>query len=422
MTSGMRYAELVAASNFSFLRGASSAEHLVLTSLLLGHSGLGIADRNTVAGVVRAYGALKDLQEDGILPPLKLRDGSGPGEYRYEAGTRLLDADEEQALKHEIQISARGFRLVTGSRLAFMDGTPDIVVYPENRAGWGRLCRLLTLGNGRAEKGECHLAINDLLTDARDLLLIVMPPRDLAGLKMLLPRLEEAAPGSVWCGATMLRQGRDRRRLAALGAVATAAGIPLLASNDVLYADKSQRDLQDILVCIREHRTIETAGRLLEANAERHLKAPVEMARLFAEAPDAIVETQNLLARIDFSLSQLRYEYPDEPVPPGWSAQGWLEELVRRHSQIRYPEGVPDKVERIIAAELKLIAKLEYAHYFLTIHDIVRVAEDKGILCQGRLLCAWHHLRESGRKRCALCPLHLRRAARATRYRCRFRA
>ena len=369
------YAELATATNFSFLRGASPADELVQASLRLGQNGIGIADRNSVAGVVRVFAALRELRESGALPPAKMHEGSGPGEYRYETKPQ---GDEI------IRQRAKDFKLVTGARLVFTDETPDIIAYPQNRAGWGRLCRLLTQGNRRAKKGECHLALDDLMNDTRDLLLVVMAPRDFSIIAKLLPCLNEAASGAVWLGATMPRRGDDRRRLARLKSIASQAGVPLLATNDVLYADPGQRDLQDILTCIREGVTIDRAGRLLEVNAERHLKAPSEMARLFADAPDAIEETQHLRARVEFSLDQLRYEYPDEPVPPGKDAQGWLEELTFRHAYMRYPNGVPEKVRKLLETELALIAKLNYASYFLTIHDIVRVARDKGVLCQGR--------------------------------------
>ncbi|PPD13978.1 MAG: error-prone DNA polymerase [Methylobacterium sp.] len=378
------FAELVSATNFSFLRGASPAEELVLTSLLLGHHGLGIADRNTVAGVVRAWSALRELREGGALPPIKQREGSGPGEYRFEDRPLTQEEQEIEALRVLVQERAKNFRLVTGARLAFADGTPDLVVHPQNRSGWGRLCRLLTEGNRRTRKGQCHLTLEDILADARDLLLVVMPGRDRRNLGALFPRLAEAAPGALWLGATMPRRGDDRRKLLELRAIGAAHRIPLLATNDALYAEPGARDLQDILTCIREGRTLENAGRLLEMNAERHLKPPSEMARLFADCPEALVETQHLLARVDFDLGELKYEYPEEPVPPGWDAQGWLEELTWRHASMRYPEGLPAKVEKLLQDELALIQKLEYARYFLTIHDIVRVANDKGILCQGR--------------------------------------
>lgn len=342
------YAELATATNFSFLRGASQAKDLVLKAIELGHAGIGIADRNTVAGVVRAYAALNQVK----------------------------DAVGEAALA--------GFKLAVGARLVFADGSPDIIAYPADRDGWGRLCRLLTLGNRKAKKGECILVLDDLLADTRGLLLIVMPERSLDNLPAVLARVAEAAAGAVWLGCAMHRRGDDRRRLARLFRIGEAAGVALIAVNDVLYHAPEQRDLQDVMSCIREGTTIEAAGRLLEVNADRHLKEPREMARLFRDRPEAIDETQHLLGRVEFSLDQLTYEYPDEPVPPGWTPQGWLTELTWRRAEMRYPQGVPDKVVSLIGQELQLIEKLDYARYFLTIYDIVQVANGKGILCQGR--------------------------------------
>ncbi len=373
------YAELVGASNFSFLRGASHPKDLVLTAVLRGHTGLGLADRNTVAGVVRAWSALKQLREHGGAPPEKVREGSSPGEVVFVDGG-ACDAD----LAAQVKVRAQAFRLMTGARLAFADGTPDIVAYPEDRTGWGRLTRLLTLGNRRAKKGECRLYLKDLLAHADGLLLIAVPDPALDGLPDLLSRLKDARPGAVWLGAAMHRRGDDRRRLARLKAIAQSADTPLLAMNDVLYHAVEARDLQDVLTCIREGVSIDQAGLRLLANAERHLKAPEEMARLFADAPEALAETQNLPARSTFDLGQLRYEYPEEPIPPGQTPQGWLETLVNRRLPIRYPDGPPKKVTALIDKELAYIAERELAPYFLTIHDIVRVAEDKGILCQGR--------------------------------------
>lgn len=377
------FAEPVAASHFSFLRGASPGPHMVLTALLLGYSGLGIVDRNTVSGVVRAWAALKQLREDGLPAPDKVREGGSPGEYYWAENPEFAALPFTPA---EMKAKAERFKLATGTRLVFADGTPDIIVYPANRAGWGRLCRLLSHGNLKdgVKKGECHLVLDDLLNDARDLLLILMPERSLDGLPTLLAKLDDAAPGAVWLAASMHRRGDDRRRLARLKAIAAATRTPLIATNDALYDSIGQRDLQDVLTCIREGTTIERAGRLLESNAERHLKLPQEMARLFRDAPEAIAETQALFSRIEFDLGQLKYEYPDEPIPPGWKDQDWLVELVRRCCLIRYPEGVPEKVEKLLVKELDLIGKLEYARYFLTIRQIVEFAESKGILCQGR--------------------------------------
>ncbi|MCW2309072.1 error-prone DNA polymerase [Rhodobium gokarnense] len=408
------YAELAATSNFSFLRGASHPAELVIEALRLGHTGIGIADRNSVAGVVRAHGAFKDLE----------------AKLQAKAGT-----------------SARlSFKLAVGSRLVFCDGTPEILAYPQNRTGWASLCRLLSLGKLRAEKGDCLITLDDLLAAPGDLLLVVMPGESslesdsehhpakilapssqslsgvIAGLDpaihsasrndpaaphgppgrspvvtqsgeppverdtlfKTLSRLKEAAPGAVWLAASMLYRGNDRRRLIGLKTLAEEAGVPLLAVNDVLYHRPERRPLQDVVTCIREGLRLASAGRRLAANAERHLKYPQEMARLFRDAPEAIAETGHLLERIDFSLDELCYEYPEEMIPPGKTPQGWLEELTWKRARWRYPDGVPAKVERLLVDELKLISDLDYARYFLTIHDIVRFAEDRGILCQGR--------------------------------------
>jgi error-prone DNA polymerase len=340
------YAELAAATNFSFLRGASHPAEMVAQAIALGMTGIGIADRNTVAGVVRAYIALRDARE-------------------------MAEAEGR---------SFPDFRLVVGARLAFADGTPDIIAYPATRHGWGRLTRLLTTGNLRAKKGECILTRADLLEYIDDLLLIAMPGADAA----LLDTLREAAPGRVWLGALMGRQGRDARLLARAQGLAQASSVPLIALNDALYATPDARPLHDILTAIRLKTTVRDAGRALAANVERHLKSPVEMARLFAAAPDALAETQRFLARIAFSLDQLRYEYPHEPVPYGWDPQDWLEHMVMEAAHARYGAELPDKAKRLIAEEFTLIRQENYAHYFLTVHDIIRYAREQGILCQGR--------------------------------------
>ncbi len=373
------YAELAAASNFSFLRGASHPKDLVLTAILQGHAGLGLADRNTVAGVVRAWSALKELRAVGLNPPEKVRDGGSPGEVAF-----IEDPLNDPALSEEVKQRATDFRLLTGARLVFNDGTPDILAYPETRAGWGRLTRLLTLGNRRAKKGECEIGLRDLLADPEDLLLILVPSDRLSGLEDALVRIIEAAPGAVWLGAAMHRRGDDRRRLARLKAMAARTGAPILALNDVLYAAPKDRDLQDVLTCIREGVSIETAGRRLEANAERWLKSVPDLARLFRDAPEAMNETVAFLSRAAFDLSELSYQYPEEPIPPDRLPQEWLEELTSRHAAMRYPNGVPDKVQALLDKELAFIARKGIAPYFLTIFDIVRVARDKRILCQGR--------------------------------------
>lgn len=333
------FAETVAATNFSFLRGASHPRDMVVQAAHLGMTAIGIADRNTVAGVVRAHQAMKDL---GAL--------------------------------------AGGMRLIVGARLVFADGTPDIVAYPRTRLGWGRLTRLLTEGNRRTIKGDCTLNLPDLLDHAQDMAVIAMD-----GDAALLDRLRAATP-HLWLAATMGRSGRDARMLARRQSLSTQAGVPLIATNDALYAEADDRPMQDILTCIREGLTIQTAGKRLAANAERYLKHPDEMARLFAACPRAIAATQDLLACIAFTLDQLVYEYPHEPVPEGWQPQDWLEHLVQEKAQARFPEGLPPAYRKTLKEEFYLIRKRNYAYYFLTVHDIVAYARslDPPILCQGR--------------------------------------
>ncbi len=343
------FAELVAATNYSFLHGASAPSDMVAQALALGMAGIGIADRNTVAGVVRAHVALRNAREEAA-----------------EAGLAEID-----------------FRLVVGARLAFDDGTPDIIVYPATRLGWGRLTKLLTIGNLRAEKGGCILRIDDLLGAADDLLLIAMAsPQDV----IVLERLLEVCRGSLWLGATMPRGGDDRRRLAKLMRLAASLDVPVIATNDALYATPDQRQLHDVLTCVREKTTIAAAGRRLQANAERYLKPPREMARLFRDCPQAVAETTAFLARIDFSLDQLCYEYPLEPVPAGWDPQGWLEHTVLEAAHARYGVDLPPKVLALLDEEFTLIRQQNYACYFLTVHDLVRFARAQSppILCQGR--------------------------------------
>ncbi|HEX8447041.1 MAG TPA: error-prone DNA polymerase [Sphingomonas sp.] len=347
------FAELVAATNYSFLRGASHPSDMIAQAIALGQAGIGIADRNTVAGVVRAHVALRDARAEAMA-----------------------------AIGEDID-----FRLVVGARLAFADGTPDIVAYPATRRGWGQLTRLLTLGNRRTKKGGCELMLADLIAHDADLLLILLPGMGLG--QELPPILAELAPlfaRRVWLGVDMPRGGRDHRRLAGLRAVAEAAGIPVLATCDALYASRAERPLHDIVTCIREGVTIQQAGRRLAANAERHLKTPGEMARLFRDCPQAVAETTAFLARIDFTLDQLRYEYPHEPVPSGWDPQDWLEHLVLEAARARYPAGIPAKLTGLLDEEFRLIRERAYAYYFLTVHDVVRFARAQvpPILCQGR--------------------------------------
>jgi error-prone DNA polymerase len=366
------YAEVAVTTNYSFLRGASHPQELAERAAVLGYPAIGIADRNTLAGVVRAYVALQELK------------GPKP-------------------------------RLLIGARLVFRDGTPDVLAYPRDRAAYGRLCRLLSAGKLRAPKGECYLVFEDLLKWQEGLLLIVLPPYPLrqeveeekatkawnekhsdwkevpearapkpedviAALKML----KDGAPDRVWLGLSMHHLGDDSRRLRRWKLVAVETGTPLIATNDVHYHVPERRMLQDVITCIRKHATLDMAGRLLHINAERHLKSAGEMQRLFVEAPEAVKETLRFAERINFTLDQIKYNYPDEPVPKGKTPQQHLEDLVKQGLLEKYGYAVPDKVCASIDKELALIAKMEIAQYFLTVHDIVQFARGKEILCQGR--------------------------------------
>jgi error-prone DNA polymerase len=338
------YAEIGITTNFSFLCGGSHPQDYLHQASELGLSAIGIADRNTLAGIVRAYSELDN-------PDIKYKP-----------------------------------KLLVGARLVFACGTPDILAYPRDRAAYGRLCQLLTRGKRDADKGECHLRLADLLEFSEgQLLVLVLPHRfDADAAAKLLTQLQRSRAEGVWLSASLLYRGDDRRRLARLAHLAQAARVPLLATNEVLYHHPSRRPLQDVLTCIREKTTIEAIGRRLEANAERHLKPAQEMARLFSDYPDAVAETMRFAGRIFFSLDQLKYQYPDEPVPPGKTAQQHLEDLTWAGARKYFPDGIDATLRATLRKELDLIAELKYAHYFLTVHDIVRYARSQGILCQGR--------------------------------------
>jgi len=327
------YAELQCATNFSFLRGASHAEELVTQAKHLGIAAIGITDRNTLAGVVRAHAAAKDMD----------------------------------------------LKMIVGAKLV-LDNV-SLLAYPTNRGAYGRLCRLLSLGQRRAVKAQCILTLEDVY-DHADGLIFALLPENADELETIRKNLR--AP--LYLAVNRLYNGNDNAHINMLAELAHKHKVPLLATNDVLYHHPTRRVLQDVVTAIREGVMVAEAGFLLQANAERHLKTPEEMARLFRQHPQAIANTIDIANACTFSLDELKYEYPEEPIPKGSTPQAHMTHLSWEGAKIRYPEGVPDKVKANIVKELAMIEKLNYAPYFLTVHDIVNFARTRPnpILCQGR--------------------------------------
>jgi len=326
------YAELCVTSNFTFLTGASHPDELVQTAAALGYRAIALTDTHSLAGIVRAHVAAKEL----------------------------------------------GVRFVPGARLRLTD-LPDVslLLYPTDMASYRRLCRLLTTGKRRAPKGECHLMFDDLAAHAQGLLAITVPENEAdESLMIALRRLRPLFTGDrLSIAARLLYTDADADRLSHLADLSMRERVPLVATNDAHYHVPQRRMLQDVLTCVRHGCTIAEAGFRLHANAERHLKPPREMHRLFAAHPRAVNRTVEIADRAaGFSLDQLRYEYPDEVVPAGATPIAHLTDLVWRGAAERYPAGVPAKVKSQIEHELRLIEELKYAPYFLTVHDLVHFA------------------------------------------------
>ena len=377
------FVELGLVSCFSFLRGSSDAVDLVLTARALGYDALGIADANTMAGVVRVHTEAKTLKVRPVI----------------------------------------GCRVETIEGFAFL-------AYPKDRAAYGRLCRLISTGRMQTlsgewqDKGVCEIDLAMLAAHGEDVQLVLLPPDDLEarftiavpsnvipfrhpgpdpGLRPgdrgddmmevegsfpeLLPHLTAQLPTLRHLAAAYLYRGDDIARIDRLDALAREHGLALLATNDVHYHAPERRPLNDVMTAIRHKTTVAAAGHLLHANAERHLKSPQEMARLFARWPHAIMTSRAIADACDFSLDELQYEYPDEILPDGMSPQEFLEAETWQGAKSRYPSGLPDSVRNALEKELALIGKLDLARYFLTIKDIVdfaRTGVDPPILCQGR--------------------------------------
>jgi error-prone DNA polymerase len=338
----MAYAELHCLTNFTFLEGASHGEDLVKRAHELGLNALAITDRNSLAGVVRAHRAANQL----------------------------------------------GLKIIIGSEIELENGRRFILL-PRDRVAYGRLCRLLSIGRQRGEKGYCILKASDLMEWGQGSVCLIVPPDDLSKLNAkYLQKWQWFFGKNCYLIASHGFEGKDHARIADLAKLSQHSHIPMVASNNVLYHTPNERPVADIVCAIREHVTLEEAGRLLQKNAERHLKGERDMLALFNGYEEAVWRTVEIANKIQFSLDELRYEYPDE-VANGIEPQDELKRLINQQIPIRYPKthypaGVPVKDMRLIEHELKVVEELSYAPYFLTVYDIVRFARSQGILCQGR--------------------------------------
>ncbi|WP_313617991.1 error-prone DNA polymerase [Agrobacterium sp.] len=333
----MSYAELQVTTHFSFLRGASSAQELFETAKALGIEALGVVDRNSLAGIVRALEASR----------------------------------------------ATGLRLVVGCRLDLQDGM-SLLVYPINRAAYSRLTRLITLGKSRGGKNNCILSWDDIVTYCDGMIGIFIPdlPDDICAVQMR--KMAEVFADRAFVSLCLRRRQNDQMRLHEISSLAARFKVKTVVTNDVLFHEAGRRQLQDIVTCIRNNTTIDEVGFERERHADRYLNPPEEMQRLFSRYPEALARTMEIVRRCTFSLEELTYQYPEEAIVPGKDAQASLEYYVWECVPDRYPEGLPPDVLKTIRHELNLIRTMKYAPYFLTVFSIVRFARGQGILCQGR--------------------------------------
>ena len=331
------YAELHCLSNFSFLRGASHPEELVRRASALGYAGLAITDECSLAGIVRAHVTAKDL----------------------------------------------GLPLIIGSEIALIDG-PRVVLLATNREGYGRLSSLITLGRRRERKGRYSLSIADLQDGITGCLAILCPDASIAADRLFAHAtwFADHFMGRSWIAAELLHGLNDRERLLTLKNASTRCGVPLVAAGDVHMHVRSRRRLQDVLTAIRIGKPVAECGRMLHPNGERHLRQRMGLARVYPE--QLLDETVRIAELCTFSLDSLRYEYPEELTPPHETPATHLRQLTEQGLSQRFPDGPSEKIRSLIKQELNLIEELQYEPFFLTVHDIVQYAKNRGILCQGR--------------------------------------
>ncbi|MBE7176281.1 MAG: error-prone DNA polymerase [Mucilaginibacter polytrichastri] len=340
----MSYTELAVTTNFSFLRGASHPEEMVERAAFFGYKNLAITDRNTLAGVVRAHSAARK----------------------------------------------KDLRIIPACRLELLDG-PPLLAYPTNSAAYSRLSALLTKGNLRAEKGSCHLYKTDVFEHAEGLKFMAVCPEHLdshfrfaADFIQAMQEYKAVFGTDFYVAANRLYLGSDQKRLFRIAELAGHLGVPMVAMNDVYYHEPQRRELQDILTCVREKCTIRDAGFRLHQNAERYIKPAEEMLRVFGQYPEAIENTRLIAEACTFSLDDLEYVYPEEITSKERSPQQELARLAWQGARLKFDPQVFKEAAEMIRKELRFVKEMNYAPYFLTVHDIVRFARSEGILCQGR--------------------------------------
>ncbi|MEX2235048.1 MAG: error-prone DNA polymerase [Cyclobacteriaceae bacterium] len=340
----MHYTELQVTTNFTFLRGASHPEEMVEQAATFGYTSIAITDCNTFAGIVRGHVAAKKL----------------------------------------------GMRIIPACRLDLMDG-PGLLAFPTDINAYAQISNLLTVGNLRTEKGQCHLYKADVYNHAKGSKFVVLPPAALNELfefdlsfKKNLREYRDAFGEHLYIAASRPYGGDDAKQLYRISQLAKELNMPMVATNDVHYHHPGRRELQDVVTCVREKCTIHNAGFRLHPNAERYLKPIDEMLRLFRKYPDAILNTQAIAGRCKFSLDELKYQYPKEIISEGRTPQDELRFLTFQGAERHFGEVIPEKVMATIEYELAFIEQMKYAEYFLTVYDIVRYARGQGILCQGR--------------------------------------
>ncbi len=368
------YAELCVTSNFTFLTGASHPEELVLRAAELGLSAIAITDRNSLAGVVRGWTALKELKREAE-EALRIRS-----QHKTDPSSRQeVGAAQDLPLPGALALP----KLIVGARLVLRDSPVHWLALPTDRAAYHRLSQLLTLGKRRAEKGDCALTQRDLLEGCAGMILIALPPPDLSKARAPIQQMQRRYPGHVFLGAAPRYDGSDQAWFDACAALALRASAPMVALGDVLMHRAARRQLADVLTCMREGITIDAIGTRALPNGERRLKGAGDMARLFRNHPAAVRRTLEIAARCSFDLGELSYDYPDE-IADGELPQDRLERLTRAGLAARCPGGIPERYQALLDKELNLVGDLGFAAYFLTVHDIVQFARSQKILCQGR--------------------------------------